>query len=97
MFFLTNVDVSRDLARVYDTSDDTNDAIRYTGLMNYVISGKMQVVGMAPNLKTPDAKRIGNTQYFYSISYAREMLAKWFIQNRGFSPEVAYRKVGLRK
>jgi len=97
MFFLTNVDTSRDLARVYDTSDDTNDAIRFTRLMNYVISGQMQVIGMAPNLHVPDAKRVGNTQLFYSISYAREMLARWFMQNRGFTPEQAYKKVGLRK
>lgn len=96
MFFLTNVDTTRDLARVFDTSDDTNDPIRFTHLMNYVVSGQMQVVGMGTNIQHRDRHQIGNTPMFYSIGYAREQLARWFVQNRGLTVEQAKRKVGLK-
>ena len=96
MLFLTNVDTSRDLARVFDTSDDTNDVIRFTTLMNHVLSGQMQVVGMGRGIQYSDMKQIGNTGIYYSIGFAREQLARWFVQNRGLSVEQAKRKVGLK-
>lgn len=95
MFFLTNIDIGRNMARVYDTNDGTNDVIRLNALLAEISAGRLCVEGIGTNCTCQDTIRIPGTYFCASVMYARESLARWMITYRGVDKYTAYKSVGL--
>ena len=96
MFILTNVSVQNDLAKVFDTTDMTEDIVSLTTLASNIRSRKLKVYGIA-SLKRPPRPTdvvVASLGIIICMEDAKKALAGFYIE-KGYPKGQAYQLVGL--
>ena len=99
MYIMTNADPNRDLIRVYDTDDGTNEVVPFGRVARDVRSGKFRVAGVSTSLNEDnrkDASFVRQHGVYLSMLEARISLARHY-SSKGMQWNEALRKVGLAR
>lgn len=95
MFIMTGLDVPKDMIRIYDSSDNTNEVVRLSTVVRKVREGTMCIAGISQKSVSNDARYIAKYGVYASSLEARQEMARLYIMS-GMTPIDAYRRAGLQ-